>query len=193
MKISETNGDQPAAWAIQGDELSLAHLVGSAYVEFTSSEDGETARSLEPFYVDSIPSRGVAIEAQYFAQEYRTFVKREQQLLGLFGKSSSECNAAGACAFETGECFCATQYYGAGCEFQYCANDCAGHGTCNKLTGVCACETYYVTDETYGCALKDYSLISTTCTDEALDREVDDARSARASITRIMSLWHKVG
>ena len=175
VKISETNGDQPAAWAIQGDELSLAHLVGSAYVEFTSSEDGETARSLEPFYVDSIPSRGVAIEAQYFAQEYRTFVKREQQLLDLFGKSSSECNAAGACAFETGTCFCATQYYGAGCEFQYCANDCAGHGTCNKLTGVCTCETHYVTDETYGCALKDYSLISTTCTDEALDREVDDA------------------
>jgi hypothetical protein len=88
VKISETNGDQPEAWAIEGDELSQAHLVGSAYVEFESSEDGEKARAQEPFYTETIPSRGDAIQAQYFAQEYRDQTTREQQLLALFGNAT---------------------------------------------------------------------------------------------------------
>ena len=175
VKISETNGDQPEAWAIEGDELSQAHLVGSAYVEFESSEDGEKARAQEPFYTETIPSRGDAIQAQYFAQEYRDQTTREQQLLALFGKTRVECNAAGACNFNTGDCYCASKYYGQGCEFQYCPNNCAGHGRCDKLTGTCECEDFYTSDETSGCKLVDFGFVSTTCMDQAIDTQVDDS------------------
>lgn len=184
--ISDTNGDIAPSWAIAGDEYSEAHKVGAVYVEFASSEDGEKARAQEEFYVNYIPSRGVATSANAFQQEYRAFVKREQQLLDLFGKSNAECNAAGACAFETGKCFCANStlpgargYYGAGCEFQHCVNDCAGHGTCDELTGSCLCDAFYVADSTYGCVLRDYGLISTTCTDEVLDRSVNETNGQR--------------
>jgi len=174
VQLSATNGDTPPPWAIEGDEVSQADLVGAAYVIFASSEDGEKARAQEPFYRDSIPSRGVALQAQYFAQEYRSLTNREAQLLNLFGKASAECNAAGSCAFETGECFCATQFHGDGCEFLYCANDCSGHGKCQPLIGECVCDDHYVTDETYGCALENMNMISTTCVDEALDQSIDD-------------------
>lgn len=173
VQISNTNGDTPPAWSIEGDALSVANLVGAAYVLFQSSVDGQSARSQEPFYRDSIPSRGDALQAQYFAEEYRALTKREQQLLGLFGKSSSECNGAGSCAFERGECACASPTFGPGCEFRTCPNNCAGHGSCNTLDGTCTCETYYQSDSVAGCALKDYGLISTSCTDQVVDSSVD--------------------
>ena len=186
VKVSETNGDEAPSWAIKGDEYSEANKVGAVYVEFSSSEDAEKARAQESFYINSVPSRGVAIKANAFQQEYRAFIKREQQLLELFGKSNAECNAAGACAFETGKCFCANStvggsrgYYGAGCEFQHCVNDCAGHGLCDERTGSCLCDTFYVADSTFGCVLHDYGLISTACTDEVLDRSVHETNGTR--------------
>jgi len=174
VQLSASNGDMPPPWAIAGDETSQADLVGAAYVVFSSSEDGQKARAQEPFYRDSIPSRGKPLQAIYFAQEFRNFIRREEQLLNLFGKSSTECNAAGSCALETGECDCATQYHGKGCEFSYCAKDCSGHGTCDDLSGTCVCDKHYVTDVIYGCALENLNLISTTCADEALDEALDD-------------------
>lgn len=193
VQLSETNGDQAPVFAIPGDEYSLAHLVGVAYVEFASSVEGERARALEPFYANGIPSRGNAKQARYFAQELRALNKRELQLLNLFGKSNAECNAAGACTFETGTCSCAKRYYGDGCEFQYCSNDCGGHGTCNKLTGTCTCDTFYVEDDTDGCVLNNHGLISTTCTDEIIDTHVDSSGRRRNPLHAACLFGTKLG
>jgi len=50
----------------------------------------------------------------------------------------------GACDYGAGTCYCAARYFGAACEYTYCAMDCAGHGRCDFVTGLCACEDNYV-------------------------------------------------
>ena len=61
VRLSPTNGDPPPAGSIPGDSFSVAaSAFGVAYVVFSASEDAMVARSLDPFYRDSIPSRGVA-------------------------------------------------------------------------------------------------------------------------------------
>ena len=138
VRLSPTNGDPPPAGSIPGDSFSVAaSAFGVAYVVFSASKDAMVARSLDPFYRDSIPSRGVAGRARDFPEELRALEQRERHLLGLFGEAQVECTGHGACDYGAGECYCASRYFGPACEYTYCAKDCAGHGRCDFVTGRC--------------------------------------------------------
>ena len=174
VRLSPTNGDPPPAGSIPGDSFSVAaSAFGVAYVVFSASEDAMVARSLDPFYRDSIPSRGVAGRARDFPEELRALEQRERHLLGLFGEAQVECTGHGACDYGAGECYCASRYFGPACEYTYCAKDCAGHGRCDFVTGRCECEDNYQADQFEGCKLRALYLASTTCEDAAMDKRVD--------------------
>ena len=175
VRLSATNGDPPPAGSIAGDEFSIAaSAFGVAYVVFAASEDAMAARAEDPFYRDSVPSRGIATSARNFPEELRALDQRERHLLNLFGEAQVECTGHGACDYGAGECYCASRYFGAACEYTYCARDCAGHGRCDFVTGECDCEDNYVADQFEGCKLRNLYLATTTCEDAAMDKRVDD-------------------
>ena len=141
--------------------LVLAGQLYPTYV-FVNSEDAMAARSVDPFYRDSIPSRGIAELARDFPEELRAQDARERHLLSLFGEVQTECTGRGACDYGAGECYCASRYFGNACEYTYCANDCNGHGRCNFVTSECACDRNYEPDLLLGCKLRKLYLATTT-------------------------------
>ena len=87
VRLSATNGDPPPPGSIAGDRFSVAASAkGVAYIVFVNSEDAMAARSVDPFYRDSIPSRGIAELARDFPEELRAQDARERHLLSLFGE-----------------------------------------------------------------------------------------------------------
>ena len=174
VRLSATNGDPPPPGSIAGDQFSIAASAkGVAYIVFSASEDAMAARALDPFYRDSIPSRGVAELARDFPEELRAQDARERHLLSLFGEVQTECTGRGACDYGAGECYCASRYFGQACEYTYCANDCNGHGRCDFVAGECDCDHNYENDLLLGCKLRKLYLASTTCEDAAMDKRVD--------------------
>ena len=118
VRLSATNGDPPPPGSIAGDQFSIAASAkGVAYIVFSASEDAMAARALDPFYRDSIPSRGVAELARDFPEELRAQDARERHLLSLFGEVQTECTGRGACDYGAGECYCASRYFGQACEY----------------------------------------------------------------------------
>jgi hypothetical protein len=174
MRLSATNGDPPPKGSIPGDPFSIAASAkGVAYIVFAASEDAMEARAMDPFYRDATPSRGIAERAHNFPEELRVLEQRERHLLALFGEVQVECTGHGACDYGAGACYCAARYFGAACEYTYCAKDCAGHGRCDFVTGTCECEENYESDQFEGCKLRRLFLASTTCEDAAMDKRVD--------------------
>jgi len=153
-------------------EAADQDVSGLAHIEFAHSRDAEVAR--DDLLRGSIPSRGVGVHAQQFVEALREQQRGEKRALALFGLPSGQCGSRGACNYRAGECYCAGAYYGAACEYNYCANDCGGHGECDELTGRCRCEAHFLEDKVLGCAREPLHLASTTCEDEALDPATDD-------------------
>ena len=77
VRLSPTNATRPRGGPSQAiPSPSRRAAFGVAYVVFSASEDAMVARSLDPFYRDSIPSRGVAGRARDFPEELRALEQR---------------------------------------------------------------------------------------------------------------------
>ncbi|XRA98808.1 EGF-like domain-containing protein [Pycnococcus provasolii] len=146
-----------------------------AYVEYLSSTAAQSARdTLVANDWMFLPSIGVAHLAISFPDQLRARINRETELVAeMFDKNSLDCSGRGACDYYSGQCYCASDFFGPACEYIKCGNECGGHGTCDYLTGSCVCEDFFEPHIHLGCVRKPFYLPTTLCEDRALDTRVN--------------------